>query len=346
MRPTATSTSAVRSDPATASSRTAAREHGPGGGPRGPTARRIRSTSPCGRRTRPGEDTSWDSPWGPGRPGWHIECSAMAEALLGLGSRSTAAARSGVSAPRERGRPDARGPRAQLARIWVHNGMVQFTARRCPSPSATSCCCTRPRRHGPRRAVMYSSPGHYRQPMDFSDSASERRRRTSPGSARPRARLAPGPSPDVSSRDLREALLRRPGPRLQHRRGRSRALNEWLRRGQPAGVGEPPGTRDLREMLGVLGLENLLGRRHEAAPEDVRSLAEEREPARRARDFARGRPLRDEIAARRMGGPRRRGRARAAPAGDHLRAQPRQGGAAGTQIPLHQRRVGRGRPRP
>ena len=32
---------------------------------------------------KPGEDTSWDSPWGPGRPGWHIECSAMAEAELG-----------------------------------------------------------------------------------------------------------------------------------------------------------------------------------------------------------------------------------------------------------------------
>ena len=30
-----------------------------------------------------GEDTTWDSPWGPGRPGWHIECSAMAEAELG-----------------------------------------------------------------------------------------------------------------------------------------------------------------------------------------------------------------------------------------------------------------------
>ncbi len=31
-----------------------------------------------------GEDTSWDAPWGRGRPGWHIECSAMAESLLGL----------------------------------------------------------------------------------------------------------------------------------------------------------------------------------------------------------------------------------------------------------------------
>ena len=32
---------------------------------------------------KPGEDTSWESPWGPGRPGWHIECSAMAQELLG-----------------------------------------------------------------------------------------------------------------------------------------------------------------------------------------------------------------------------------------------------------------------
>ena len=34
---------------------------------------------------KPGEDTAWDAPWGRGRPGWHIECSAMAEALLGVG---------------------------------------------------------------------------------------------------------------------------------------------------------------------------------------------------------------------------------------------------------------------
>src|SRR5438067_9446702 len=33
---------------------------------------------------KPGEDTAWDAPWGRGRPGWHIECSAMAEAFLGL----------------------------------------------------------------------------------------------------------------------------------------------------------------------------------------------------------------------------------------------------------------------
>ena len=43
------------------------------------------------KANKPGEDTWWDSPWGRGRPGWHIECSAMAEKLLGPSSRSTAA---------------------------------------------------------------------------------------------------------------------------------------------------------------------------------------------------------------------------------------------------------------
>src|SRR5207253_2663281 len=36
------------------------------------------------KASKPGEDTSWPSPWGQGRPGWHIECSAMAEQILGL----------------------------------------------------------------------------------------------------------------------------------------------------------------------------------------------------------------------------------------------------------------------
>jgi cysteinyl-tRNA synthetase len=37
------------------------------------------------KATKPGEDVAWDSPWGRGRPGWHIECSAMAEEALGVG---------------------------------------------------------------------------------------------------------------------------------------------------------------------------------------------------------------------------------------------------------------------
>ena len=73
-----------------------------------------------------GEDTAWPSPWGEGRPGWHIECSAMAEKLLGLdfeihggGSDLVFPHHENEIAQTEaaRGRP--------LARIWMHNGMVR-----------------------------------------------------------------------------------------------------------------------------------------------------------------------------------------------------------------------------
>ena len=61
---------------------------------------------------KPGEDTAWESPWGRGRPGWHIECSAMAEKVLGPGLRGARRrVRPRVPAPRERDRPDRGGAR-------------------------------------------------------------------------------------------------------------------------------------------------------------------------------------------------------------------------------------------
>ena len=81
------------------------------------------------KAAKPGEP-SWPSPWGPGRPGWHIECSAMAERYLGAtfdlhggGNRSR------LPAPRERARAVA-GRATATARsraIWMHNGFVNFS---------------------------------------------------------------------------------------------------------------------------------------------------------------------------------------------------------------------------
>ena len=80
---------------------------------RAPSARRTRSTSRCGRPTSRARTPRWESPWGPGRPGWHIECSAMAEQLLGVGFDIHGGGSDlRLPAPRERGRADARGARA------------------------------------------------------------------------------------------------------------------------------------------------------------------------------------------------------------------------------------------
>ncbi len=78
-----------------------------------------------------GEDTWWESPWGRGRPGWHIECSAMAENLLGVGFDIHGGGSDLVFPHHENEAAQTRAARgAELARIWMHNGMIQFTGEK------------------------------------------------------------------------------------------------------------------------------------------------------------------------------------------------------------------------
>ncbi|HTD57655.1 MAG TPA: cysteine--tRNA ligase, partial [Solirubrobacteraceae bacterium] len=78
-----------------------------------------------------GEDQSWPSPWGDGRPGWHIECSAMAESLLGVGFDIHGGGSDLVFPHHENEAAQTRAARgAELARIWMHNGMIQFTGEK------------------------------------------------------------------------------------------------------------------------------------------------------------------------------------------------------------------------
>ena len=74
-----------------------------------------------------GEDTSWDAPWGRGRPGWHIECSAMAEALLGVEFDIHGGGVDLVFPHHENEAAQTFAARGKpLARIWMHNGMLEL----------------------------------------------------------------------------------------------------------------------------------------------------------------------------------------------------------------------------
>src|SRR5213079_1390371 len=74
-----------------------------------------------------GEDTAWDAPWGRGRPGWHIECSAMAEEALGVGFEIHGGGNDLVFPHHENEAAQTAAARGSpLARLWVHNGMVQL----------------------------------------------------------------------------------------------------------------------------------------------------------------------------------------------------------------------------
>jgi cysteinyl-tRNA synthetase len=248
-----------------------------------------------------GEDTAWDSPWGLGRPGWHIECSAMAETLLGVdfdihggGSdlifphHENEAAQTGAA----HGRP--------LARLWMHNGMVRIKAphadeeqKMAKSVGNVFLLHEALAAYGRDTLIMYFIGGHYHQPVAFDDerleeAAARVRRVREAGRA-----LVEGPSPAWSG-PLRERFFDALAEDFNTPRALA-ALFEWVREANR--VGEGVGDADLREMLDVLALQNLLDREDPEAPAEVVALAEARDRARAQRDWAAADRLRDELLA-------------------------------------------------
>src|SRR5439155_24708567 len=117
-----------------------------------------------------GEDTSWDSPWGRGRPGWHIECSAMAEQLLGVGFDIHGGGSDLVFPHHENEAAQTRAARgSELAKLWMHNGMIQFTGEKMAKSVGNIAPLHEViAQYGAEAVVMYLISGHYRQPLSFS----------------------------------------------------------------------------------------------------------------------------------------------------------------------------------
>ena len=244
---------------------------------------------------KPGEDTVWESPWGAGRPGWHIECSAMAEGLLGVGFDIHGGGSDLLFPHHENEAAQTRSARgAELARLWMHNGMIQFTGEKMAKSVGNIALLHEVlERYGAETVVMYLISGHYRQPLAFSEAALEQAQSNVSRIREAARRLGPGAS-HVDLAPLRERFFEALAEDFNTPRALA-ALNEWIREAT-----SPPfdvsGSQDLREMLAVVGLEGLLAPA-EAAPEAVHDLAEQRERARSERDFAAADRLRDEIAA-------------------------------------------------
>jgi cysteinyl-tRNA synthetase len=243
-----------------------------------------------------GEDTAWDAPWGRGRPGWHIECSAMAEELLGVGFEIHGGGSDLTFPHHENEAAQTRAARgAELARIWMHNGMLQLGGEKmAKSVGNIESLADALERWGRDALLLLFSQAHYRQPMQYSEDTL--------GAAQAGVRrireagrvLAPGPSPEDMA-PLRERFL----AALADDFNTAEALGavwEWVRESnRRGGVGDA----DLRAMLVVLGLDNLL----EAAAADgapdaaARELLARREQARADRDWAEADRLRDELTA-------------------------------------------------
>ena len=134
---------------------------------------------------KPGEDTAWPSPWGEGRPGWHIECSAMAEKELGADFEIHGGGIDLVFPHHENEVAQSEGARElPLARIWMHNGMIRIADEKM-SKSVGNIFGLREaiEAMGPRRSLRSSSLGITASRWSSPTAPSRRRRPGSSASA-------------------------------------------------------------------------------------------------------------------------------------------------------------------
>ncbi len=245
---------------------------------------------------KPEEDSAWDSPWGAGRPGWHIECSAMAEALLGLDFEIHGGGSDLVFPHHENEAAQTRAAcGVELARMWVHNGMVRLQeAKMAKSVGNIFLLHEALDAYGRDALIMYFCGGHYRQPIEFDDErlaeATARVHRIREAARR----LQDEPSPEWSAA-LRERFFDSLADDFNTPAALA-AVFDWVRAANRAT--EHVGDADLREMLDVLGLDNLLTVEVTAAPDEVRELLDARERARAGGDYGEADRLREQIRSR------------------------------------------------
>ncbi|MDP9207494.1 MAG: cysteine--tRNA ligase [Actinomycetota bacterium] len=119
---------------------------------------------------KPGEPT-WDSPWGPGRPGWHIECSAMAGKYLGRAFDIHGGGEDLIFPHHENEIAQSEGATGEpFARYWLHNAFLELKGEKM-AKSVGNVVSPRELLAGHRGVVLrYALLGaHYRSPLEFSE---------------------------------------------------------------------------------------------------------------------------------------------------------------------------------
>ncbi len=125
------------------------------------------------KAAKPGEPT-WDSPWGPGRPGWHIECSAMAQKYLGFGFDIHGGGNDLVFPHHENevAQAEAAHGSEPFARYWMHNGMLTLSGEKMAKSTGHVIDLLEAVQTYPGLAVrLFYLRTHYRKPLDFSEEA-------------------------------------------------------------------------------------------------------------------------------------------------------------------------------
>ncbi len=274
------------------------------------------------KASKPGEP-SWPSPWGPGRPGWHIECSAMSMKYLGETFDLHGGGEDLIFPHHENEIAQSEGATGRpFVRCWVHNGFVNLNSEKMSkSLGNTLWIKDMVRRHDPEALRLYFLGTHYRHPLEFVDEriaeslkALGRLRGLAEEADRIAAKGTPAPGPDGGLFDEIAA----------HRARFEAAMDDDFNAPQALGVlfdlarllqGARAQADDGRLAVGVflmgvgelvtlaraLGLLEVGGRSERPVDPQLKARIESllylREQARKQRDFAEADRLRGELAA-------------------------------------------------
>jgi cysteinyl-tRNA synthetase len=227
------------------------------------------------------EDTWWESPWGRGRPGWHIECSAMAEEIYGPAFEIHGGGLDLVFPHHENEVAQSRALGHPFAQIWAHNGMLQFTGEKMSKSSGKVETIREALDKWGREAILvFFLTASWRKPIDYSEETM-----TQAGARLETLRnaftLAAAEHDESGWQAFADALnddFDTPAALA--------VLHDWASRGQ---------LELLQRGLAVFGLESVAVRAE--APAEIVELAERRGRARAERDFETSDRLRDELAA-------------------------------------------------
>ena len=270
----------------------------------------------------------WDSPWGHGRPGWHIECSAMAAAHLGETIDIHAGGVDLQFPPHENeiAQSECAHGGKPFARFWLHNGMLNFGgAKMSKSLGNIEKVHDLVRQHPPEALRPALMSAHYRQPLDWSDSLVEQSVRTLDrlyGTLRDvdallahhaatGSKLASAPEvaiPDAVEAALDEDLNTPQAlAELAAIAGNARVLRNAIAQGEASGEGPLLAVSTLAaslraggRALGLLQQAPAAWFGRGASGDDdahIQALVDERGAAKASRDFARADAIRDQLAA-------------------------------------------------
>ncbi len=255
---------------------------------------------------KPSDETlpGWDSPWGRGRPGWHIECSAMAEAHLG-DTIDIHAGGVDLQFPHhenEVAQSECAHSGKPFARWWLHNGMLNFGgAKMAKSVGNIQRVHELVRAHPPEALRYALLSAHYRQPLEWSDGLIEQSVRTLDrlyGTLRDLADIEASPViPDGIEAALDDDLntpqaLAEISRLAGEARKATSATDKIALKSQLLGAGLA---------LGLLQQDPAAWFARGASNDDdarrIQALVDERNAAKKSRDFARADAIRDQLAA-------------------------------------------------